>query len=91
MKRTKIENLSDYRKGYKVGYNKGYEDCKNNKMNIVSNNSSRPTGHWILKDCNWYCSRCGTKNEQAHEDYCCKCGTKMYEEEAAFDEDNESC
>ena len=67
---VKTEDRSpDYKAGYKAGYTKG----KRELMKVR-------TANWIMKKDGWYCSDCGTKHDQAHDDFCCKCGAKMSEE-----------
>ena len=63
---------------YLKGYNSGF---------MAGCNSKSIKAKWILKKGDCYCSNCGTKNEQAHEEYCCKCGALM-SEEADLNEDN---
>lgn len=64
-------NSSDYKAGYRAGYQNGarYREKANPSK-----------AYWIVRKDGWYCSNCYTKNEQKHDDFCCKCGYKMSEE-----------
>ena len=81
------KNSFDYRVGYNHGFKEGKRSALLGKRYIAQ---GYPKAYWFVKNGNWYCSGCGTKYEQAHNDFCCKCGCKM-SEEALLDEDNEIC
>lgn len=68
----------EYRAGYKAGHCAGY----NLGLREGNANSVRKKAHWVMKNYDWYCSNCGTKNEQKHDDYCAKCGAEMNSSEA---------
>lgn len=80
MAKTK-EKSNDYKAGFKDGFNAGYTRGRGDGARHDYNK-----GRWVLKGKDWFCSECGTKNEQKHDDFCCKCGAKM-DEEADY-EDN---
>jgi hypothetical protein len=79
------EKTPDYRAGYKAGYIKGKREAE-----IVRVVADVKKASWIMDKNGWHCSNCGTKHNQAHDEFCCKCGAKMNEEEADY-EDNEVC
>lgn len=73
MAKTKPKS-ADYKEGYKNGFNAGYTRGRGDATRFDN------LAHWIMRKDGWYCSNCGTKNEQKHDDFCCKCGFKMSEE-----------
>lgn len=85
MLKCKIHNKDkhhpEYRQGYVVGYNTGYYAGRRSMIKEEGDEAL-----WILKDGEWYCSKCGTRFGQDHEDFCCKCGSKMNLEEAELEE-----
>ena len=64
------EKREAYNHGFRAGYQRGRHDFE--KHDYEAN--------WILRKYDWYCSRCGTKNEQKHDNFCCKCGARMSKE-----------
>lgn len=69
-----MEHSPDYKRGHKDGFNAGYNRGRGDAARHDFD------AKWILRKGDWYCSNCGTKNEQKHEDYCCKCGARMSKE-----------
>lgn len=73
MNKSTIDKKSpDYKNGYFAGYKAATKATGRKVEPKVS--------HWVMRKDGWYCFNCGTKYEQAHDNYCCKCGRKMSEE-----------
>ena len=80
MARAKGCETPEYRTGYKSGYSAGYRKAKSELENSTEM-SVKAKAHWVLKDREWYCSKCKTKCEQKHYDFCSKCGSPMSTED----------
>ena len=72
-----VNETPEYKSGYSAGYSTGYSIGVANGARY-DNLKAR----WRYVKGEWFCSNCGTKHEQKHDEYCCKCGAKMDEEEA---------
>lgn len=86
MARAREHDSPDYRNGYKAGYAKAKYEVE---KKINADKSIKAKARWVLKDRDWFCSKCKTKCEQNHYDFCCKCGSPMMtvEDEDGKDED----